>query len=72
MKLIKQRLRGAPKIKLPVKLAGGGDGLVELLVKPTADGGYVVLGQRPATVNAVRKFNPVAAKPAGGVASKRR
>jgi hypothetical protein len=71
-KLIKERLVGAPKIKLPVKLAGSDDGLVVLLVKPAAGGDYAVVGQRPATVSAVRKFKPVAAKPAGSVASKRR
>jgi hypothetical protein len=72
MKIVKERLAGAPKIKLPMKLAGGGDGLVVLLVKPAAGGGYAVVGQHPATANAVRKFNPVAAKPVGGVAGKRR
>ena len=73
MKSIEARLRSAPKIEEPVKLAGGGDeGLVMWLVRPVANGGYAVLGQRPAASGAVCTFARIGAAPAAGVLRRRR
>lgn len=72
-KLIEERLAGAPKIELPAKLVAGGDeGLVMLLVKPVANGGCAVLGQRPAATSALRTFAPVEPTPTAAGAARRR
>jgi hypothetical protein len=72
MRVIEERLADAPKIKLPKGLGIGGKGLFELLVKPQADGSCAVVGQRQVEASAVRRFAPMAAKPAGGVTARKR
>jgi hypothetical protein len=58
-RLIKERLASAPKISLPKELGIGKEGLVALLIKPRADGSYLVLGQRLIANNAVRSFSQI-------------
>jgi hypothetical protein len=55
-----------------MKLAGGGEDLVMLLVKRGADGSCAVLGQRPAATSALRRFAPIEPTPTAAGAARRR
>jgi hypothetical protein len=71
-KLVEERMVNALRINLPKECGVGKQGLIELLIKPMADGSYVVLGQRLAAKGAVRSHDEVAKKLASGVVAKRR